>query len=52
MTHVSVPGVWHGALSIEDTKFSESNQATQGTSRPSGLDLGDPAKDVEPKAGG
>lgn len=52
MTHVSVPGVWHGALSIEDTKFSESNQATQGTSRPSGLDLGDPEKDVEPKAGG
>lgn len=52
MTRVSVPGVWHGALNIEDTKFSESNQVAQGTSRPSGLDLGDPTKDVESKVGG
>ena len=48
MTHVSAPDVWHGPLSTEDTKFNESNQVTQGTSRPSGLALGDPAKDVEP----
>ena len=52
MTRVSVPGVWHGASSLEDTKYDEINQVTQGTGRPSRLDLRDPAKDVEPNAGG